>query len=578
MASEPNLVLTGMMGAGKTTVGRLLATQLDMDFVDLDEVIEDEAGISVQEIFSRHGEAHFRELESLALREALALPNRVIATGGGAILKESNRDMMAQHLVAWLAIDSETAAQRLNFDGTRPLLLQGNHGAGDESDAVAEPALAGTAGEGALELESGSENDAMVNWRKIEAERRWAYAECDLVVDGTLSPEAVARNIGNWRQKIADHEAQDEGMGQVRHLLVEAEGGTYPIHIGHGLLDNLGQRCRYETGLREALIVSNPTVFALHGERLKKSLADAGVSYETILIPDGEEFKYLATVERIYGAALDMGLDRSSGIVALGGGVVGDIAGFAAATYMRGVKFIQVPTTLLAQVDSSVGGKVGVNHPSGKNLIGAFYQPKIVVADLDTLEVLPRRQFLTGMAEVIKCAFIYDTDLLEDLEKHAHQKVSRSVLAQWVKRSCEIKAHVVALDTKEMGYREILNFGHTVGHGVEQVAGYGYYTHGEAVSMGMVTAAILSSRKGYLSQVECQRIVNLLKAWELPIALEELPLESIVGAAATDKKARQGQLRFVLLHGLGNAKEAETITLQELLEALKIQQEGLPCG
>ena len=574
MGNEPNLILTGMMGAGKSTVGKLLAAQLGMNYLDLDEVIEEEANASVQEIFSRYGEDHFRELESLALREALALPSRVISTGGGAILRESNRELMEQHLVIWLAIDSDTAAKRLDFDGTRPLLVQDSHGSGGQFDAE----IKGAPDRATEGLESGSRSRYMANWQRLEDERRWAYAKCDLVVDGSLSPKAVAEKIGDWWQKTIDNGAKSEKTGQAHHLLVKAEGGTYPIHIGHGLLDNLGQRCRHEAKLQKALIVSNPTVFALYGDRVKESLEDAGLCYEAVLIPDGEEFKYLATVERIYGAALDMGLDRSSGIIALGGGVIGDIAGFAAATYMRGIRFIQVPTTLLAQVDSSVGGKVGVNHPSGKNLIGAFYQPEMVVADLDTLEALPHRQFLTGMAEVIKCAFICDTDLMKDLERHAQQSVSKSVIAQWVKRSCEIKAQVVAADTKETGYREILNFGHTVGHGVEQVAGYGRYTHGEAIAMGMVTAAILSSRKGYLSQEECRRVVSLLRAWRLPIQLGELSLEGIVQASSSDKKARQGQLRFVLLHGLGNAKEAEVIMPQELLEALKIQQEGLPCG
>jgi 3-dehydroquinate synthase len=419
-------------------------------------------------------------------------------------------------------------------------------------------------------------SEAMVNWQELEAERRWAYALCDWVVDASLSPEDAAREIGSWWVNTHGSSTKEDRPWQARHLLVAVEGEPYPIHFGHGILGNLGQRCRREIGLKQALVVSNPTVFALYGQLVEESLAVAGVQYETVLIPDGEVHKHLATVESIYAAALDAGMDRRSGIIALGGGVVGDVAGFAAATYMRGIKLVQVPTTLLAQVDSSVGGKVGVNHPRGKNLIGAFYQPQLVVADLDTLETLPRRQFLTGMAEVIKYACIYDMALMEELERYGGREVPKAVLAAWVKRSCEIKAQVVAVDAKEMGYREILNFGHTVGHAVEQVAGYGKYTHGEAVAMGMVTATVLSSLKGYLPEHACKRIIQLLREWHLPIDLGMLPLTSIAEACGVDKKARFGELRFVLLHGLGNAQPAEIITPGELLQALEIQQGGFP--
>ncbi|NMB44967.1 MAG: 3-dehydroquinate synthase [Firmicutes bacterium] len=550
-----NIILTGMMGAGKTTIGRDLAKQLHKRFVDLDEVIEKRAGTSIPELFEHYGEADFRKRESEALADILNHTNQVVATGGGVIMREDNRNLMHRDPVIWLALDSTTAAGRLVFDGTRPLLASGT----GDSSVVSE-------------IEKG-----MANWRYLERERRWAYSLCDWIVDAAESPAVIVDEIMAWCRRWQDtHPDHSSGKHpwKVDHLRVNVPEQPYHIHCGWGILENLGNRCRAEAGLQQVLLVSNPTVFQLYGTQAEKSLEAAKLKWDTLLIPDGEEHKHLETVELIYGAAFQAGLDRHSGIIALGGGVIGDVAGFAASTYMRGIRLVQVPTTLLAQVDSSVGGKVGVNHPNGKNLIGSFYQPALVLADLKTLQTLPRRQFLTGMAEVIKYALIGSYGLLGDLESYEHGEVSRAVLQAWVQESCKLKAKVVAADTEEAGYREILNFGHTVGHAVEKVAGYGRYTHGEAVAIGMVTATILSYLRGYLAESDFHRVVRLLRAWGLPTTIGELSVPAIITACRLDKKSRAGQMRFVLLERLGSARFGEIITEDELAQAFSIQRGG----
>jgi shikimate kinase/3-dehydroquinate synthase len=545
-----NIILTGMMGAGKSTIGRILADKLERSFVDLDTIIERRAGITIQEVFQRYGEAQFRAWETETLKEILACNNQVVATGGGIVASEENHRLMQGHPVVWLAIDSNTAARRLTFDGQRPLLASTPQGEDGGFTSAADQGIA--------------------NWRRLEKERRWAYSMCDWVVDAISSPEAVVDEITAWWQSISSKQQ----FWKTEHLPVEVPDSRYCIHIGHGILRNLGNRCRSEAALEQVLLVSNPTVFELYGTEAVGSLQAAGLKWDTVLIPDGEEHKHLKTVESIYSAAVEGSLDRRSGIIALGGGVVGDVAGFAAATYMRGIKLIQVPTTLLAQVDSSVGGKVGVNHPHGKNLIGSFYQPDMVLVDLQTLKTLPHRQFLTGMAEIIKYAFIADRGLITELEEHANSEIPLATLTAWVGRSCRIKAEVVAQDAHEMDYREILNFGHTIGHGVEKVAGYGQYTHGEAVAIGMVTAAILSYLRGYLKRSDCQRVVRLLETWQLPTDIGELSVPSIIATCRLDKKVRGGQLRFVLLEHLGKARVGQVVTEEELNEAFQIQKGG----
>jgi len=333
-----------------------------------------------------------------------------------------------------------------------------------------------------------------------------------------------------------------------RTINVELGERSYPIIIGSGLLGGSFNLARYVAG-QDCLIVTNETVAPLYLEAVETNLA--GKAVESISLPDGEEYKTVATLQSILDHLVAVGANRDVTIVALGGGVVGDIAGFAAACYMRGINFVQVPTTLLAQVDSSVGGKTGVNHPGGKNLIGAFHQPQAVLIDTDTLNRLPDRELKAGLAEVIKYGAIADAEFFAWLEENVEALVTRDsqALARAIQRSCELKAEVVAEDERESGRRAILNFGHTFGHAIERCQGYGEWLHGEAVAAGMVMAAKLSG----LDLDARARLSALIRNAGLPTSPPPIPVEDLMQAMGLDKKVRQKQLRFVLLKALGEA-------------------------
>jgi 3-dehydroquinate synthase len=352
-------------------------------------------------------------------------------------------------------------------------------------------------------------------------------------------------------------------------IRVELGDRSYPIVIGGGALDELGARVHERYGPARVAVVSNPTVARLYLPRVVDGLRRAGCDVVSVDIPDGEEHKTLASLAAIYDRLLAAGFDRRSPIIALGGGVVGDVAGFAAATLLRGVPFIQVPTTLLAQVDSSVGGKTGINHPAGKNLIGAFYQPQLVLADTDTLQTLPRRQFLSGLVEVIKYGAILDADLFALIEQQLDRvrALDGDLLRHLVRRSCELKAMVVQRDERESDYRAVLNFGHTLGHAIETVTAYARYSHGEAVAIGMAFAAALSAARGHCDREAVQRIVGLLRRADLPVDLPvELLGEPLTRAVAGDKKASGGTVKFVCLTRIGETR-FENLTSKEITDA-----------
>jgi 3-dehydroquinate synthase len=345
---------------------------------------------------------------------------------------------------------------------------------------------------------------------------------------------------------------------------------SYDIVIDSGLLGEKAGRLIAKLGGR-ALVVSNRRVYALYGQRLAEGLEKAGVKWDKTLLPDGEKSKTMKSVGALHDALAIGKYDRDSLVIALGGGVIGDVVGFASATYMRGVRFAQVPTTLLAQVDSSVGGKTGVNHPKGKNLIGAFHQPSLVIADVDTLATLSKKEVLGGVAEVIKYGCIADAKFFEWLEKNMESLVNLDpgVTAKAVSVSCRIKARVVESDERETGLRATLNFGHTVGHAVEAATGYTRYIHGHAVAIGMATAAELSVIKGTLTQKDRDAVTGLIRRAGLPVALpKDIGLGDIMDAMEMDKKAKSGSIRFILLHGMGDCRIHADVTRKEIAEAL----------
>jgi 3-dehydroquinate synthase len=333
-----------------------------------------------------------------------------------------------------------------------------------------------------------------------------------------------------------------------RTITVELGERSYPIVIGSGLLGGDFDLGEYLAG-RDCLIVSNQTVAPLYLDALQVNLS--GKSIETIELPDGEAFKTLDTMSTVLDKLVSTGANRDTTVIALGGGVVGDISGFAAACYMRGVAFVQVPTTLLAQVDSSVGGKTGVNHPLGKNLIGAFYQPRIVLIDTGTLTTLPDRELSAGIAEIVKAGAIADAEFFAWLESNMAALLARDpdAVAHAVQRSCEIKAEVVAEDEREAGRRAILNFGHTFGHAIEHCQGYGEWLHGEAVAAGMVMAAELSG----IEPSDIERLRELLQSAKLPVAPPAVGPQAMMDAMGMDKKVLDKKLRFVVLEQLGRA-------------------------
>ena len=330
---------------------------------------------------------------------------------------------------------------------------------------------------------------------------------------------------------------------------------SYPIHIGSGLLDQADLYKKHIKGTFTA-VVTNETIAPLYADKVVKTLEGIGQKVKLIVLPDGEVFKTWEVLQKIFDGLLENSADRKTTLVALGGGVIGDMTGFAAACYMRGIKFIQVPTTLLSQVDSSVGGKTGINHPLGKNMVGAFHQPQAVIADLDTLKTLPPEELAAGLAEVIKHGAIADHEFLSWIEKNqdALNNCDASAMEYAVRRSCEIKSQVVAQDEKEGGIRAILNFGHTFGHAIEAGMGYGAWLHGQAVGCGMVMAADLSVRVGLLSESEALRLKKIIEALRLPIQPPKLGVDRFMELMSVDKKAEGGEVRYILLSGLGQAK------------------------
>jgi 3-dehydroquinate synthase len=358
-------------------------------------------------------------------------------------------------------------------------------------------------------------------------------------------------------------------------ITVDLDDRSYPIHVGAGVLSTLGAACG-DLGWRgPVLVVSDSQVAPLYADATLETLRVAGLDPVLVTVPAGESSKCQQQLHVLYDAALAAGLDRQAGVIALGGGVVGDLAGYAAATYMRGIRYVQVPTTLLAMVDSAVGGKTGINLPQGKNLIGAFHQPALVVADTTTLRSLPAREFRAGLAEVIKYGVIAEPELLTWLEAAAADRVQTDddLLERLVERSCLIKAEVVRQDEREGGLRAVLNFGHTVGHAIEQVAGYGTYLHGEAIAVGMAVAARLSVRVQGLPADEEQRLRQVLHRYALPLRAADLSWPDLMVAMQRDKKRVAGEIGFVLAEGLGSVRYGCAVETNVLEQAWQETQD-----
>jgi 3-dehydroquinate synthase len=527
-----NVFLVGLMGAGKTTIGRMLARKLGLRFVDSDHEIEARTGATIPWIFEIEGEGSFRRREAEVIRDLCGQEGIVLATGGGAILNPESRALLQQRgTVVYLRATIPSILARTSHDKNRPLLR------------TADP-------RGKLE--------------ELMAQREPLYLEmAHLVVDtGRPNVQSMVQIIINQLDALACQAAPNcttqaqTSMNEQTNILLNVDLGerSYPISIGPAVLDDPDLLARHING-RKVAIVTNTTVAPLYLERLRAPLAAAGKDVIAVVLEDGEEHKNWASLMQIFDALLANKCDRKTTLVALGGGVIGDLTGFAAASYMRGVDFIQVPTTLLSQVDSSVGGKTGINHPLGKNMIGAFYQPKVVLADTSTLDTLPQRELAAGLAEVIKHGAVIDSDFFDWIEDNIDKLVARdrAALGYAIARSCEIKADVVRQDEREGGLRAILNFGHTFGHAIEAGMGYGHWLHGEAVGCGMVMAAELSQRLGFIDAGTVARVRAVVTAAGLPVKAPDLGTERWLELMEVDKKNEGGDIKFILLKPLGTA-------------------------
>jgi shikimate kinase/3-dehydroquinate synthase len=535
-----SIVLVGLMGAGKTSIGRRLAARLGLPFRDADAEIEMAAGCTVSELFERWGEASFRDGERRVIRRLLAGDPLVLATGGGAFMDPRTRDVIRTEAVSvWLRCPLATLVRRVSGRQHRPLLLNS-----DPEEVIA----------------------------RLMRVRHPVYAEADIIVDcGEESLEHTRSKV-----QIALSRWQPP-----RRLAVALPGGTYDVVAGPGLLERAGALLAPILPQRRAVVITDETVAALHLPALLAGLAETGIEAQTLTVTPGERSKSLEVFGRVVDGLLEVGVERRTAVIALGGGVVGDLAGFAAASVLRGLPLVQAPTTLLAQVDSSVGGKTGINTRFGKNLVGAFHQPKLVIADTGALATLPVRELRAGYAEIAKAGLIGDPAFWAWCEREGEAVVGGDAAAQAdaVVRACAFKAAVVADDEREEapeGGRALLNLGHTFAHAFEAELGYGgALLHGEAVGLGCALAFRLSAALGLCAEEDWRRVETHLGA--VGLATEVAMLNRRFSAARLmahmrrDKKARDGRMRFVLARGIGQAFTTDEVPEAAVLDLLRAE-------
>ena len=533
-----SIVLVGLMGAGKTSIGRRIAARLGLPFRDADAEIELAAGCTIPELFERFGEREFRDGERRVIRRLLAGEPLVLATGGGAYMDPDTRATIRRDgLCVWLRAALPTLLRRVAGRTHRPLLNQ--------------------------------RDPAEVLQHLMEV-RHPVYAEADIVVEcSDESPETttgrVLDAIGGWRP--------------ARRLSLALSASSYDVVVGDGLLGRAGALLAPVLPQKRAVVITDEAVAPLHLATLMDGLAQTAIGASAITVKSGEASKSFANLEAVTNGLLDAAVERRTAVIALGGGVVGDLAGFAAAVTLRGLPFVQIPTTLLSQVDSSVGGKTGINTRHGKNLLGAFHQPRMVIADTATLATLPVRELRAGYAEIVKAGLIGDAAFFTWCEANGAAVIGgdRGAQGEAILRACAFKAQVVGDDEREEkpnDGRALLNLGHTFGHALEAELGYGAILHGEAVGVGIGLAFRMSAALGLCAAGDAERVIAHIRAVGLPAELHELnrrfSAERLIGHMRRDKKARDGKLVFVLVRGIGQAfthaevpMESVTVLLRE---------------
>ena len=562
MTRPGRIVLTGFSGAGKSAVASVVARELGWNVADTDEIVQRAAGKSILDIFRDEGENAFRDREVEAIREACSRGQVVVSAGGGAVLRAENRRAMADGgFVVCLEARPETILRRLTAGGR----------------ALDRPLLA--------------TEDPLSRVRELKAARQHLYALCDWSVQtDSLTPKEVAVEVTRAFNEVSPSVVADasrlealsavdaevppgtlHAIPQDAASMVSAAGGVYPVVVGWGLLAGLGQRLR-DLGLaRQAYVISDEAVFHHVGDEVEKTLGVAELPFDTYVVPPGEASKSLETASHVYDWLIQRKAERGHAIVALGGGMVTDLAGYVAATFARGLPLVHLPTSLLGMVDAAIGGKVGVNLPQGKNMVGTFYQPRMVVADVATLQTLPPREYFSGWAEAIKHGFIADETLLASLEENAErvQKLDPEVTTEAVRRSVAIKARIVSEDEREeTGLRTTLNYGHTLAHAIESATRYTRFLHGEAVAVGMMAAAGISARLGLLAPEIVERQRRVLQLYKLPVQATGVDRARIKAAISLDKKVRGKRVQWVLLEGIGRPVLRDDVPAGVVEEAL----------
>ena len=541
--SRQQIVLIGLSGVGKSTVGKALAERLGWPFLDTDDLVTESEGNTPAELIERDGEAAFRKIEKRLVAEAANRTPAVIATGGGAFLSAANRAALGERgFICYLDATPTAIAARLR-SGTggerRPLL-----------------------GDAPVQLET--------RLAELDRERRRYYSHADIWVpvqpfegdDAAVLNAATDRILHAWAtdserlvglpRRLERLSADAPAVGPA--AVVDTGRDRYPIWVAPGELDQLPTRLeQLDLTDRRVFLISDSEVIDQHGRKAAEALDSGGIAGASYIVPSGEQSKQLQVAREIYAWLAQQRAERRDLIVALGGGVVGDLGGFVAATYLRGMPFIQIPTSVLAMNDAAIGGKVAVDLPDGKNLVGAFYQPRAVIADVSTLRTLPDRAFSEGFAEVIKHAWILDPELLSELEAkpdsyRPHSEIE--VLTDVTTRSARLKALIVSSDPAERGLRAILNYGHTIGHAIEATTGFSEFLHGEAVAIGMMGAARIANGLGMIDEELVARHGDLLRGFGLPTTSSSIDVQRVLDAMLLDKKVERGQLKFVLLNGV----------------------------
>ncbi len=511
VADGCNLTITGFMGTGKTTVGTILAERLGRQLVDMDERIEAELGKTIAQVFADEGEEVFRQAEARLCQALAQESDLVIATGGGTLVNDENRQTLAASgPVVCLTAAIDTVLQRVEDFEERPLL-------------------------------PGDREEKKRNIERLLLSRRDAYGRIPLRVptDG-IAPDAVV-------ERVLDMLAGNNEVAEMTRITVPTPEGHYHICIGDGILAQAGRfLANRAVSKGQVAIVTNSDIAALYAETLSECLRQEKYTPVLCLIPEGEAHKTLATIGNLYDQFVAAGLDRRSPIIGLGGGVVGDMAGFAAATYLRGAPFVQIPTSLLAMVDASVGGKTGVDLPQGKNLVGAFKQPTVVIIDPAVLAELPAAEFRSGLAEIVKHGILGSPELFRQMEGEGPTD-----LTQIIADAVRVKVEVVIEDPFERGRRATLNLGHTFGHAIEQVSGY-RLRHGEAVAVGTVAAARMAVALNLCDAHTASRIESCLERLGLPTSASGLDLDDVYAMMFQDKKRKGKMLRFIIPQAIGD--------------------------